>query len=160
MLRIMIEALLWLHVSQAPTVARVIHKEASKRQIHPLLVAAVIHHETGGTWRRNAVSHTNDYGLMQVHVGGGMHKQYVGREHLLFDVRRNIKIGTRILSFWLGYHMRHCKGEHHDWWSHYKWGRRVRNNRYGDRVKKIYRRLLNRFDRPKKEVACLLSLAR
>jgi hypothetical protein len=161
MLRLLIEALLWLQVSQAAHTAQIIHREAERRSIHPLLVAAVIEHETGGTWRRRLVSHTNDYGLMQVHVSRTMNRKYIGREHLLFSPRRNIRLGVRILSFWHDYHVRHCKKDDHDWWSHYKWGSRVRNNKYGDKVKRIYLRLLSRFVHKRgEEVACLLRLAR
>lgn len=130
------------HVSRPAQLAAHIERESSRARIDPLLVAALIHHETGGTWRRTLVSRTSDYGLLQVHVSSTTNPDLIGREHLLFRPRLNIRRGVRLLRAWKRYHDRHCSGgPYHLWWGHYKWGRRIKGSIYARKVHEIYRRL-------------------
>jgi len=118
-------------------------KYGERRGVDPLLVAAVAYHES--LLRPSKVSRTNDYGLMQLHVGDNTHARYVGREKLLFEPGRNIRLGVRMLAWWKAHHQRRCGSEHH-WLLHYNQGSRVAKrgwrSRYADRVLKIYHKLL------------------
>jgi len=120
--------------------ANIILEESDRSEVDPLLVIAIIQHETGGRWDPKAVGPTNDYGLMQLHVGAHTNAEYRGFESKLFDPRRNIEIGTKSLAYWRKFHRRYCKSQH-QWWSHYKWGGRVKNHTYANRVAKLYKQL-------------------
>lgn len=121
-----------------------IEKWARRRNVDRLLVASIIHNETGGTWNPRLKSRTNDYGLMQLHVSRTTHSKYIRRERLLFNPNRNIRLGTRAMKFWKWYHRNRCKGKHH-WLLHYNQGRRVSTRGwrggYARRVLVIYFKL-------------------
>lgn len=140
-------AIVWLMPMLGPTqagdYAALVERNARQRKVDPLLVAAIIKVESGG-WRR-ARSRTNDYGLMQLHVSRRTHKRFRGREHLLYEPARNIRLGVKMLAFWKRHHRRHCREAGHYWWAHYNWGYRVRSRVYGRKVLKHYRRLTSRF---------------
>ena len=108
--------------------------------VDPLLVVALIHAETGGTWDAKIVGKTRDYGLMQIHVSKTTNPALLGQESLLFCPDTNIRVGVEVLSGWKRYHRR-CAHQDHPWWAHYKWGREVKNSRYSLRVLGIYKRL-------------------
>ena len=118
-------------------------KYGQERGVDPLLVASVAYHES--LLEPGKVSRTNDYGLMQLHVGKNTHSKYIGREKLLFESERNIRLGVKMLAWWKSYHQRRCKSKHH-WLLHYNQGSRVAKrgwrSRYADRVLKIYHKLL------------------
>lgn len=145
-------AILWLHpatpVKQAKVYAKFIARESTRRDIDPLLVVAIIHLES--RFNPKAKSKTHDYGLGQIHVSKTTHSYYLGRERLLFQPGRNIYLGVRMLRFWKNYHDKNCKNDHY-WWIHYQHGKKVirkgRTAGAGRRVWKIYRLLLDRFDR-------------
>lgn len=150
MLQLVISAILFLAPSMSPHRARnyaiLVTREAAHRKVNPLVVVSVIHHETGGTWRARLRSHTNDYGLMQVHVSQTTHRRYTGREHLLYRPKLNIYLGTRFLGIAKKWHLKNCRKKNHKWWSHYNWGFRVlKNRRYERSVSKILNRLRLRF---------------
>lgn len=119
------------------------NKYARRYRLPPLLVAAVAYNESRFT--RTVVSRTNDYGLMQLHVGRRTHKRYLGREKLLFNPRRNIRLGSRMLAMWRSHHLRRCKGKKHHWLLHYNQGVYVSTKgwkgRYAKRVLIIYSKL-------------------
>jgi len=120
---------------QAKVYARLIIAQATKRNLDPLKVVAVTHHES--RFRNRRRSRTNDLGLMQVHVSKTTNPRYQGRELELYAPALNFRLGTRLLQLWKGYHGRHCKGLKHKWWGHYKWGGRVRTRSYGRAVNAI-----------------------
>ena len=120
--------------------ANIILEESDRSEVDPLLVIAIIQHETGGRWDPKAVGPTNDYGLMQLHVGETVNAKYRGSESELFDPRKNIEIGAKSLAYWRKFHRRYCKSQH-QWWSHYKWGGHVKSNHYANRVTKLYKQL-------------------
>lgn len=142
-------AILWLMPSmpedRAERYAQIIHSASERWGIAPFLIVAETYVES--RFRRLAYSQKN-YGLMQVRVSKTVHAQYLGKEHLLYEPRRNIYTGVALLAFWKGYHHRRCRNKPpHPWWSHYQWGKRVRNARSGLKVKKLYYELKERFDR-------------
>jgi len=149
-----IAAILWLapHVGQqrAEVYAELIADAGACYRIAPLLIVAKIQLETRGSWRENAVSPTDDYGLAQLHVSATTHAEYRGLEHLLFEPDRNIWMAARLLRYWQSYHDRHCLRtgrEDHPWWAHYQWGNKVRNLRSARRVGRLYRELVRKFRR-------------
>jgi hypothetical protein len=147
---IILAAILWLapHVGET-TVARYagyIEREAKRWEVDPLLVVAVIEHETGGTWNPAARSRTNDWGLMQLHVSRTTRAGYLRRPERLLVPRLNIRLGVRALALWRRRHAAHCPTGPHAWWSHYNQGVRVRDGgAYGRRVGRIFERLQTRF---------------
>jgi hypothetical protein len=114
------------------------------RGIDPLLVVSIIHVETGGRWESDMISPTHDYGLMQPHVSKTTNKEFLGREEELLDLVTNIEVGVNMLTSWKEYHSKHCKGNSHRWWAHYKWGVEVKNNKYGRKVLRVYSRVKRR----------------
>ena len=140
----LIQALTWLLALPSP--AATSYANLIKRYGHgldPLLVVAVIYRESRG--RKHAISHTNDYGLLQLHVSDTTNTRYRGSERLLLDPARNIRIGTRMLRAWKRYHDKHCKGLKHRWWGHYNQGGRVRSRRYGIKVLSTFDMLVSKF---------------
>jgi hypothetical protein len=114
------------------------------RGIDPLLVVSIIHVETGGRWESDMISPTHDYGLMQPHVSRTTNREFLGREEELLDPDTNIAVGVNMLASWKEYHSKHCKGNSHKWWAHYKWGVEVKNNKYGKKVLRVYSRVKRR----------------
>lgn len=139
MLRLIIAVAPFLSLNTATDYSKIINKHALG--VDPALIVAVIYVES--RFRRRAVSGTDDYGLMQLHVSHRTHQMYRGREHLLFNASRNIRLGVRSLKMWRAYHRRRCKGKKHHWINHYNQGTRVWNRRYERRVRKVMRRLKN-----------------
>lgn len=144
---VVMKAILWLCAvspGQAQEYAKHVVVQSERREVDPLLVVAMMYSES--RCKRRVRSRTNDYGLMQLHVAPDTHASYQGREHLLFDPRRNIRLGVKVLALWRNYHFTRCRNpEAHHWWSHYQWGGRVRNPRSGARVAEIYGTLRRRF---------------
>lgn len=146
-MKLVVAAILFLSPSvshkRAERYSSRIIKEAKRRKVDPLLVVSIIHHETGGTWREKLRSRTNDYGLMQIHVGPKVHQKYIGREHLLYRPGVNIYWGIRFLKIARWWHRKRCRRKaHHSWWVHYNWGFRVpKNRRYERSVRSILDRV-------------------
>lgn len=109
-------------------------------RIDPYLAAALIQRES--QWRVSAYSDGN-YGLGQVRVSKTVNAHLLGREHVLYDPKVNIRYTVKMLSWWRRWHRDHCgvRSEHW-WWGHYQWGRRVKSAGSGDRVHHEYLRLL------------------
>lgn len=147
-MKIVLAAIFWIapHLSAdtAKFYAGLITGHAENAKIDPLLVVAIIHVES--RFNAKARSKTNDHGLGQVHVSSTTLRRYRGREHLLFDPARNIRLSVKLMKMWRAYHDRKC-GHDHQWWTHYNCGRRVLKKclRYGDRVEAVYKVLLSRF---------------
>jgi hypothetical protein len=121
-----------LSPATAERYARLIDAEATRHQLNPLLMVALIHRES--RFQRRAYSRGN-WGLFQVRVSHTTNRHLVGNEHVLFSPRVNIRIGAAMLAYWRRYHRRYCAGRKpHHWWSHYQHGRVVRDRRSGDRV--------------------------
>jgi len=141
MLEIVLAAMFVLHPNpQAPQfhqVAQIIVEEATKADIDPLLVVALIHRE--GNWNPRAKSGKGDFGMMQVRAKA--HPRYRSRPQLLLDPRINISVGVSILAYWRDYHEKNCRKPRHPWWSHYQWGVKVGNPHSGRRVERLWRRL-------------------
>ena len=140
-------AILWLIPSmpekRAEYYAQLIYQTSARYEIRPLLVVAETYVES--RFNRKAYAKKN-YGLMQVRVSKSVHAKLLGREYVLYDPRRNIYAGVAMLSYWKGYHFRRCRNKPpHPWWSHYQWGKRVKNARSGLKVKKLYLELEARF---------------
>jgi hypothetical protein len=122
--------------------ARIIHREARRRDIDPFLIVAFIHIES--TWNPRAKSPTTDYGLTQVHVAVNGSATFLGREEALYDPATNIREWGRLAVMWRNYHERTCKDDH-PWWAHLKFGYRVKNTEHADRVNVLYKSLRLRF---------------
>jgi hypothetical protein len=107
-----------------------------------LLVVALVYRES--RFSRTTVSKKN-HGLMQVRVSSTTNADLLGREHLLRVPKVNFHRGLRLLSFWRGYHDRTCTSNRHFWTAHYQWGSVVRNPGSGERVRKLYVTLVEKF---------------
>ena len=127
--------------SVAVLYSNAIVRSTEARSIDPLLVVSLIHVETGGRWESDLVSPSHDYGLMQPHVSKTTNRNFLGREKELFDPDTNIEVGVSMLLLWKEYHSKHCKGNSHKWWAHYKWGVEVKNNKYSRKVNRVYSRV-------------------
>jgi hypothetical protein len=123
--------------------ARIIHREARRRNIDPFLIVAFIHIES--TWNSQAKSSTDDFGLTQVHVAVNGSATFLGREEALYDPATNIREWGRLAVMWRNYHERTCKDDDHPFYSHLKWGRRVKDTEHADRVSVLYKNLRRRF---------------
>jgi soluble lytic murein transglycosylase-like protein len=127
-----------LHPSTAQRYAGYIEAEAARHKIDPLLVVALIHHES--RFQKRATSGGN-FGLLQLRVSPTNYPRLLGHEYVLYRPSVNIKLGVALLEWWRDYHRRRCGGPHH-WWSHWQWGKVVKNRGSGDRVAATLRRLL------------------
>jgi soluble lytic murein transglycosylase-like protein len=141
---ILLTAVLNQHTPGAGVFAPYFVEMGIKYQLDPLLIAAVAYHES--QFDPRVVSRTNDYGLMQIHVGRRFNKKYIGREYLLLDPRRNIMLGAKLMKMWRTIHHRRCKGHHHHWLNHYNQGTNISSKkwhrRYAARVMRIYDKLI------------------
>ncbi len=146
-MKIILAAILWLapHLGadRAELYAGLVAGHAEDAQLDPLLVVAIIQIES--RFKATAKSKTADHGLMQVHVSRTTYKRYIGREGLLYDPDRNIRLGVRLLKVWKAYHDRTCSDAAHPFWAHYKYGCRIPSRRKGKRVDALYRLLQMRF---------------
>jgi hypothetical protein len=120
--------------SRAKKYTRLILANTHNTRIDPFLVAALIHSES--RWGSRAIKSRN-YGLAQLRVSKTTNHRYLGQETKLFNPALNIKISVKMLRYWRRYHLRKCPHGHF-WWSHYQWGRRVKNPRSGVRVWNTY----------------------
>lgn len=175
MTTLIITAILWLAPQVTPAEAwlygEAIHREAERWDVDPLLVVAVIQRES--SWNPKARSKTHDFGLGQIHVSKTTNPHLLGREHILFEPRRNIRYLVRMLSWWRVWHVRFCgktnrasghrgaSSNHrgglprrsfrriqHPFWAHFKYGRRIPRNRKGKKVDAIYQDLVAKFRSP------------
>ena len=131
-----------VHAYRRAQYSRFIYRKATARKIDPLLVVALIYKES--RFSRTTVSKKN-YGLMQVRVSRTTNADLLGREHLLHVPKVNLHRGLRLLSFWKRYHEKTCTSNKHFWTSHYQWGSVVRDPGSGERVRKLYNTLVERF---------------
>jgi hypothetical protein len=132
--------------AEAGFYARLVDYEASQAGIHPFLVVAIVQQESG--WNRRAKGPTADHGLCQVHVSKTTNPELLGHEHLLYDPMLNLHYCTRMMVFWRAWHHGRCYPSHsHPWWSHLKWGRKIKDNGASarKRVGALYADLLGRF---------------
>jgi len=155
MLKMLLAAITMLAPHLGPTYAahysRLIIREAQRQRIDPFLIAAIIHVETGKSWRASVRSSTHDFGLMQVHVSKNSYPRLLGSEEVLLHPGTNIKYGTRTLAMWRNYHRRNCGDSAHPFWSHYQWGYRVRDLAWTQKVTRLYNNLIGMFGQPSKE---------
>jgi hypothetical protein len=146
MFSIILAAILWLSPKMAQydaqNYAQIIKVEATRKNIDPLLIVAVIYRES--RFRPHVFSAQN-YGLMQVRVTENLNSDFWQKEKMLFKPSTNIRRGVKWLSLWRGYHQKQCGEKNHHWWSHYQWGGRVHNRGSGDRVGAIYELLKAKF---------------
>jgi hypothetical protein len=146
---IILKAILYLapHLAtgDAALYARLIDHEANHWGVHPLLVVAAIEKESN--WRPRVEGPTSDFGLLQVRVSKTNYPELLGHEYLLYDPALNIHLGVKLMSFWRNWHYSRCQVHHHPWWSHLKWGFKVKDGgRSGrERIGKVYEKLLKRF---------------
>jgi hypothetical protein len=132
--------------SEARFYAKLVHYEATEAAIPPLLVVAIVQMESG--WNHKAKGRTADYGLAQVHVSKNQYPELLGHEYLLYDPVINLHLGVRLMRYWRDWHDGHCYPAHiHPWWSHMKWGHRVKDGGRSarERAGKLYLKLLTRF---------------
>jgi len=141
-------AILWLapqlshHTAQ--TYAKIIYREAEKRAIDPLLVAAIIHVES--SWNPRARSATGDWGLAQIHVSRTTNPNLIGHEEILFDPAINIRYAVRTLAMWRKWHEEACYQRlPHFSWSHYQFGYVVRNLDWTMKARNLRAELRRRF---------------
>ena len=147
------------HVPQrtARSYARMIEQESDFQQIAATWLAAHVWVES--RYKPDHRSPTNDYGLGQVHVAARGSATFLGREHLLYNPRVNLRETARIAAMWRGYHVRSCpvyeqwkcfpghtaeeqdcvRGDqaNHNYWSHMKYGYRVKSTASADLVEAV-----------------------
>jgi len=140
----------WLLAAQVATYSAAVEREAARQRVDPLLVVALIYHES--RFHAGAVSPGGSHGLMQVRVSRTHRARWLGRERALRVPEVNVRVGVGILSMWRAYHRRRCLGsndpefpDRHPFWSHFQWGSRVRSAASGRRVGATYRALVRRF---------------
>jgi len=95
------------------SIARNICWYSEKRNIDPYLILGLIRHESG--FRTRCVSNTKDYGLMQVN------KKYRRFKCNVFDVKCNIREGTKKMALWKKVCTARHKHRHIHWLRHYNW---------------------------------------
>lgn len=83
---------------------------ANKRKLDPYLILGLIRHESN--FRTRCVSRTNDYGLMQINI------KYRRYKCNLFNIRCNIKEGTKKMAIWKRAFSRRSRTH---WLRHYNW---------------------------------------
>ena len=129
---------------RAHDIADMIVRESTREQVDPVLVVAVMWHESG--FRNLPVNATKDRGLMQVHWSPGAPWLAGLSPRDLMDPATNVRAGVRELAWWRGQHEKRCDDSKHFWWAHYKWGYRVKDRRYGraihSKVERSYRLFL------------------
>jgi hypothetical protein len=128
--------------------AKIIDREAGRRHVDPLLAVAFVHVES--SWNPRLRSHTNDFGLAQVHVAARGSERFLGREAELYDPQTNLREWARLADMWRSY----CRREGHvghPWWHHLKFGYRVRDHHRERKVDRVYFYLTRTF-RPTPEV--------
>jgi hypothetical protein len=125
--------------------ARIIYQETTRRGLDPLLLVAFVDHESN--WNPRTRSHTNDYGLAQVHVAVRGSAKFLGREYELYRPRTNLREWCRLAAMWRDYHERSCAGKKHRWWKHLKWGYRVKDP-HPDEIDALYQKLKAKFSQP------------
>ena len=113
--------------------AELIAKESTKWEINPIIVVSIMWHESN--FKNAGNNKTNDRGLMQVH----WHKSSPWLRGLkpldLMKPAVNIKAGVHELAWWKDFHYTRCAWKsNHPWWSHYKWGVKVKNKKYGNSI--------------------------
>lgn len=145
MIRIaLLTAVLNQHTPGAGVFAPYFREMGIKYGFDPLLISAVAYKES--KFRSNTISKTNDYGLMQIHVGKRFNRKYIGREHLLFDPEHNIRVGAKLMRMWRAIHQQRCQGKQHHWLNHYNQGTKVGSKKwhreYAKRVMQIYDALI------------------
>jgi len=146
MTTLIITAILWLAPQVEPADAKLyathIQREATRWDLDPLLVLAVIKRESG--FNPRARSKTSDYGLMQVHVSKTTYSGYLHHPERLYNPKLNIRLGIRLMAIWRDYHAGRCEGQH-PFWAHFKYGKRIPRKRKGKKVDAIYRELVAKF---------------
>jgi len=125
--------------------ARIVRREAARKDLHAFLVLSFIHVETLRKWNPRLVGPTNDYGLTQIHVAERGSDRFLGREAKLFDPQTNIREWCRLAAMWRAYHVRTCS-DSHLWWAHMKYGYRVKSDvSHALKVLRIFEELQRRF---------------
>jgi len=144
-------AILYLapHLSkdEAAFYAILVRNEARRSSIPALLIVAIVQRESG--WNNNASSATADHGLAQVHVSASTYPEFIGHEYLLYDPVINLHLAVKLMRFWRDWHYANCYPfHHHPWFSHLKWGYKVKDNGKSARrrVGRTYRLLLKKFN--------------
>jgi soluble lytic murein transglycosylase-like protein len=79
-------------------ILRAVHREATRAQVAPELVLAVIDVESN--FDRYAISSSSALGLMQV-MPFWVKELHKGDKNILFDVRFNVLLGCQILKYYL-----------------------------------------------------------
>lgn len=136
--------------SRASIYARYINTYASRHKVDPFLVVAIIQHETNFRSVQGKCKRCRrDWGLMQLHVDKHTHAEYRGKEKLLLQPKRNIRLGVRLLAWWRAQHRRKCKRFHrYHWWvKHYKYGYHVPHRKRWGTLLRIYNRIRKRVRR-------------
>jgi hypothetical protein len=124
--------------------AKIIVAESDRQHVDPFYVVAHIHTETAKSWSMSVRSKTWDHGLMQVHVSNNSNPHLRGFEEVLYHPATNVRYGISTLVMWTRWHDKNCHGAH-DYWNHMKWGYKVKDTKWGDKVGRLYRMLTSRF---------------
>ena len=133
------------HVGVLPATmyANLIAASAKRYQVDPFLMVAVVHVES--SWNAHAHSSTGDWGLAQIHVSPTTNPELIGHEEDLFNPRVNLRYAGRMMALWKRYHQRSCDDTAHPYWAHLKFGYRVRDLEWSEKVAGLYNRLLGLF---------------
>lgn len=149
-MKIVLAAILFLaphlKAGEAQLFARLIDYEAAQAKIPALLVVAIVQMESG--FNARARGPTADHGLAQVHVSKTNYPELLGHEYLLYDPVINIHLSVKLMKFWRRWHDTRCyPAHHHPWWSHLKWGKKIKDGGRSarERAGTVYEKLLEKF---------------
>lgn len=102
----------------AMKIARSVCKYSKKYDVDPVLVVALIKHESD--FSRRCYNSTGDYGLMQIHAEDRYGARWInGTRCDLYETNCNVAKGAKFLAIW----KKACKKHKHKshWLRHYNW---------------------------------------
>lgn len=139
---------MFMPIPEATELAPIILFHANEQSLSPLLVTAVIYHESHFQQNR---CFRGAHGLMQIQLRSKKCTQKdidKAKKLGLYNPGTNIQRGTKLMKWFKGYCSR--KKHKHHWLLHYNQGMKVRTTGhiggYARRVLRIYRRLQKRYE--------------
>lgn len=106
------------HHTPTMKIARTVCKYSAKYEVDPVLVVALMKHESD--FRVRSYHRAGDYGLMQIHAEHRFGAKWINRKRCnLYGIDCNIAKGVKFLAIW----KKACKKHRHKshWLRHYNW---------------------------------------
>lgn len=145
-MELILALMMYTSESKALAIAPIIEDESERSGIDPLLVAAIIQKES--TFE-NRACFRGAHGLMQIQTKSrSCSRRAKSRVLYLYNPRRNIRRGIRLMKWAKSY----CKRKHHrrhHWLLHYNQGAKIttrgKRGGYARRVLKIYKKIKKNY---------------